>query len=327
MGECRDSVVNATSLFRARAGTDGLPAVRPTGRRIRRSVAASFAILALSSCASAPHQQIETAADAIRVMSFNIRYGTAADGDNAWPLRRALAFAVVRDFAPTVLGVQEALRFQLDELRSVFAHLGEVGVGRDDGVTAGEYSAILYDSRRLRVLDSGTFWLSDTPGTPGSRHWGNRITRIATWARFHDTSLDATFYVFNTHWDHESQRSRERSARLLIDRINDRPHADPVIVTGDFNAGEHNPAVRALLAVPDRTAAAPALLDVFRVMHPDARDAGTFNAFRGDRSGERIDAILVTPDWRITDAGIVHYSVDGRYPSDHFPVTAVIRLP
>lgn len=149
---------------------------------------------------------------------------------------------------PDMVGVQEALRFQLDEIAAEFPRLGEVGVGREDGDEAGEYSAILYDEDRLELVGSDTFWLSDAPEVVASTSWGNRIPRIVTWARFRDRRTHRTFYVFNTHWDHESQPSRERSAALLLERIAAREHPDePVLVTGDFNAGESNPAFTALL--------------------------------------------------------------------------------
>lgn len=265
---------------------------------------------------------------AVRVMTFNIRYGSAPDGENAWPLRRELALRVIRDLGPTVLGVQEALRFQLDEIGGAFPELGEIGVGRDDGAERGEYAAILFDRRRLEVLEQGTFWLSDTPDVAGSTSWGNRIPRIATWARFRDRVTGATFAVFNTHWDHESQPSRERSAALLLDRIRPRVTAgDPVLLLGDFNAGEDNPAFQALVgALRGAPAGAAPLYDTFRALHPDAVETGTYHAFGGDRRGAKIDAVLASCRWRPLDAGIVRVSEDGRYPSDHFPVTATLIL-
>lgn len=262
----------------------------------------------------------------LRVMTFNIRYGTAPDGEHAWPLRRGLTFRAIRDYAPTVLGVQEALRFQLDEIEQELKHYAEIGVGREDGVERGEYSAILYDRERLELLDHGTFWLSDTPEVAGSTSWGNRITRIATWGRFRDRTTRSTFYVFNTHWDHESQPARERSAALLLDRIRTRAVPDdPVLLLGDFNAGEDNAAFQALLAAPAASGALR-LRDTFRAVHPDAPETGTYHAFRGDRSGAKIDAILASAEWQTLDAQIVLLSENGRYPSDHFPVTATLIL-
>ena len=260
------------------------------------------------------------ARDPLNVMSFNIRYGTAPDGNHVWPLRLPLVVQVVTNFDPHVLGVQEALRFQLDELHTQLPGFREVGVGRDDGRTAGEYSAILYDTARLALLDQGTFWLSDTPEVPGSMSWGNRYVRIATWAHFRDRPNGRTFFVFNTHWDHESQPAREQSARLILERMAGRAARDPVLLLGDFNAGESNPAFRALLAD-----ARVRLIDTFRQVHPDAQAVGTYHAFRGDTTGERIDAILVTPEWQVMDAAIVRFAQAGRFPSDHFPVTARLR--
>lgn len=254
-------------------------------------------------------------------MSFNIRYGTAPDGNHVWALRRPVLMKVIRDFDPHVLGVQEALRFQLDELNAAFADFDEVGVGRDDGRRAGEYTAIFYDTTRLGLIEHQTFWLSDTPDLPGSMTWGNRYVRIVTWARFRERTGGRHFYVFNTHWDHESQPARERSAQLILDRIAHRQHQDPVLLMGDFNAGEDNPAFRALL-----TDSIVRLIDTFRERHPDARAVGTYHAFRGDTTGARIDAILTGPGWQVIDAGIVRFSEGGRFPSDHFPVTAVVRL-
>lgn len=254
-------------------------------------------------------------------MSFNIRYGTADDGANSWPFRRDLVFEVIRSYRPDLLGVQEALRAQLDELGAAVPGYTELGVGRDDGRTAGEYSAILFRQGRFEPLESGTFWFSDTPDVPGSTSWGNRITRIATWARLRDVTTNTPFVVFNLHLDHESQPSRERSAAMLARLV--RREQEPVVVLGDFNSGETNPAYRLLT---DSTASPALLRDTFRALHPRDSIVGTFNGFRGDSAGEKIDHILVTRGWRTEDAAILRRSADGRYPSDHFPVTATIRL-
>jgi len=257
----------------------------------------------------------------LRVMSFNIRYGSADDGTNSWPLRHGLVMDVVEEFEPDVLGLQEALRFQLDEIEAEYPHLGEVGVGRDDGETRGEYSAILYDRERLRLVEQGTFWLSDTPERIASTSWGNSITRICTWARFEDREAGGGFHVFNTHWDHRSQPSRERSALLILERIREVVAGGPVLVLGDFNAGEGNPAFRTLVTDGELK-----LADSFRRLHPAQVQAGTFNGFEGTSDGEKIDALLFSPHWQVLEAEIVRDNRDGRYPSDHFPVSAVVAV-
>ena len=160
--------------------------------------------------ADARGRTLQTAGEALTVMSFNIRYGTANDGDNHWSQRREFLFEVVRDENADLVGVQEALAFQIDEILAAVPGYAVVGVGRDDGRARGEFSAILFRRDRFRVADSGTFWFSDTPEVPGSKSWGNTITRISTWARLVDRDGSA-FWHFNLHLDHQSQPSRERS--------------------------------------------------------------------------------------------------------------------
>ena len=257
----------------------------------------------------------------LTAMSFNIRYGTANDGENRWPLRRDFLVDVIREQAADVIGLQEALAFQIDEITAAVPMYAAIGVGRDDGARKGEYSAILFRRDRFQVSDAGTFWFSDTPEVIASTSWGNRITRICTWARLVDRDGRA-FWHFNVHLDHESQPSRERSAALLRKRIAERRlPQEPVIVTGDFNAGEQNAAVSAMTA-------GGAFLDTFRIKHPDEKVAGTFSGFDAARTtGEKIDYVFVPPGAEVIRADILRTSRAGRTPSDHFPVIAHIRLP
>lgn len=256
----------------------------------------------------------------LRVMSFNIRYGTANDGENHWEKRREMVFDLLRSQQSDVIGLQEALRFQLDELQKALPEYAALGVGRDDGKSAGEHSAILYRKSRFSVEESGTFWLSDTPEVPGSKSWGNRITRICTWARLTDRMTGRALYVYNVHLDHESQPSRERSVRLLLERMRARPKAEPILLLGDLNAGEENPATRFLTSQLDFP-----LVDTFRVRHSDAVEVGTFHAFQGVTSGAKIDYVFASLDFYVLDAQIIRENRRGRYPSDHFPVMARLR--
>lgn len=211
---------------------------------------------------------------------------------------------------------------------------GEVGVGRDDGKTVGEYSAILYLSDRFCADEEGTFWFSETPEIPGSRNWGNSIPRICTWMRLVEKASGHGFFVYNVHLDHVSQLSREKSVVLLSERIQNREHPDLVVVIGDFNAGEENPALvylkREVSVGHDddhRSWNTLPLLDTYRVLHADASDVGTSHGFRGDRTGEKIDYIFAPVNVRVLEAEIVYSEQGGRYPSDHFPVIARLHLP
>jgi endonuclease/exonuclease/phosphatase family metal-dependent hydrolase len=257
----------------------------------------------------------------VRTLSFNIRYGTANDGDHAWPNRRGHVVTLIRDHAPHLIGFQEALRFQLDELEQRLHRYQEIGVGRDDGKEAGEYAAIWVDTLRFQVMQSGTFWFSDTPEVPGSKHWGNGITRISTWARLVDRATGDTLRLYNNHWDHQSQPSRERSAALLLQRIaTDGSPGDGILVMGDFNADEANPAARLMV----RSTRVP-LRDTFRAVHPDARVVGTFNSFRGDSTLGKIDFVLADRSWSVRDAGIDRRRFGLLWPSDHFAVWAILQ--
>ncbi len=253
----------------------------------------------------------------LHVMTFNIRYGTAADGENHWLKRREQLFALLQRQQPDVIGLQEALHGQIDEILRAVPGYAYVGVGRADGRRAGEYAAVVYRTARLQARRTDTFWFSDTPGVVKSTSWGNRIERICTWAFFEDDQ-GPSFYLYNVHLDHESQSSRERSVALLLATIAARDPKAPAIVTGDFNAGEQNPAARAMAA---------AFRDSFRIVHPDAREVGTFSGFSPHQTrGDKIDFVFVEPGAEVLEASILRDAVDGRTPSDHFPVTARIRL-
>jgi endonuclease/exonuclease/phosphatase family metal-dependent hydrolase len=277
--------------------------------------------LLFGACSSPqPAEPAEPAAP-LRVMSFNIRYGTANDGLNSWPLRRELVLEVIGNSAPHILGVQEALGFQLDEIEERFEHYGRVGVGRDDGVAAVEISAILFDQKRLKLIDGGTFWLSSTPEVVASTSWGNGITRICTWAKFANKADGTRFHVFNTHWDHRSQPSRVGSAGLILERIAQIASDGPALLMGDFNAGEENPAFVQLVSNPDVP-----LRDSFRVLHPEATGVGTFNGFQGKTDGAKIDSVLVSDHWTLHRGVINREGAGERWPSDHFPVEAELSL-
>jgi len=267
------------------------------------------------------------------IMTFNIRYGSANDGDDSWDKRKDMVCDVIRNHPSDVVGLQEALRFQIDAIREAHPMYGEIGVAREDGNNEGEYSSVLYRTDRFGVGESGTFWFSDTPEVAGSNTWGNACVRICSWARLIETRTGKAFYIFNLHLDHVSQTSREKSAVLLAERIKNRRYKEPFVVTGDFNAGEDNPVIKYLkgqMAVegPDGSKAKTPVpvVDTFRVLHPDDKDVRTAHEFKGTRQGNKIDYIFVPPGTKVIEAQILYDNVDGRYPSDHYPVNARFRL-
>jgi len=265
----------------------------------------------------------------LSVMSFNIRYGTAPDGDDAWELRRDLLLETILAFDPDLLGTQECLQLQAEFLQARLPGRSFVGVGRDDGRQAGEMCAIFYRGDRLEELDAGHFWLSETPDEVASKSWDAALTRIVSWVRLRDRESGRAFIFFNTHFDHMGQVARRESAALLLQKIQEIAGDLPCIVTGDFNADADllgDGPYRVLLGVNRPPSEGELrLTDTYRAVHPRrAAGEGTFNGFTGDASGPRIDWILTSPGWKVLDAGIDRTQRDGRYPSDHFPVTAVV---
>ena len=188
------------------------------------------------------------AADAppLRVMSFNIRLNVASDGPNAWPHRRDWVASLIRFHDADVVGVQEALLDMLVDLDARLPGFARVGVGRADGREGGEFSAILYRADRLALLDQGTFWLSPTPETPGSKGWDAAIERVATWARFRDRRTGCAYLHVNTHFDHVGDQARQESARLIRRRLDSLARGLPAVVTGDLNSDPASVSYRVL---------------------------------------------------------------------------------
>jgi len=311
--------------------------------RFGKIVAVAACALVLAGCErrqSAEPPQVVVAARPgaaleLRLATFNVRYENEEDrGERNWRARLLPAVKAIRAMQPDVFGVQEALHGQVADLRASLSEFGFHGIGRDDGGRAGEYSGIFFRADRFEPdrSDAGTFWLSDTPETPGSKTWGNEIPRIAAWIRLVDRTTGRGFYVFNTHWDHRNQASRERAALLLSERIDGRRQAgEPVVLTGDFNAVEANAAVAYLRGKPVTLAGRPqtwanGLVDAFDARNPGRKDRTTLHFWSGSRAGVRnVDHILVPRGSRVLAAEI--FTGTAPWPSDHFPVCARIVFP
>ena len=282
----------------------------------------SLALLLLatgrSTAAEQPHP-------AVKVMSFNIRYGAADDGDDRWPNRSDLVAETITLFDPDLLGTQEVLGFQADFLKERLSGYGWHGRGRDaDG--DGEQAAIFFREDRFELLDSGHFWLSETPEIPGSVSWDSSLTRICTWVKLADKEADnAEIMFFNTHWDHRGAEARLESAKLIRSRVAALDPSIPVIVTGDFNTFEDRAPYRHL--VLEGFEGRQLLIDSYRSAHTEQQsDEVTFNGFRGAREGQRIDWVLHSPHWVTLLSEINRINENGRFPSDHYPVEAILRL-
>ncbi|HLA13347.1 MAG TPA: endonuclease/exonuclease/phosphatase family protein [Pyrinomonadaceae bacterium] len=264
-----------------------------------------------------------------RVMTFNIRYDEPRDNENAWPNRKELVANTIRFHQADLVGVQEALKRQLTDLERLLPQYDWVGVGRDDGIDKGEFSAILYRKNRFVLLETSTFWLSETPEVPGSKGWDSAYPRVVTWARFRDRTTGKIFFHFNTHFDHSGVRSREESARLLRREIDKVAGARPVVVTGDFNFKESSDGYQILTGkrVEDGTDPETALRDArYLSRHGHHGPTSTFNEFKALVTEMKIDFVLAKGGVDVLQHGVILDTCEGRFSSDHLPVLAEIVL-
>jgi endonuclease/exonuclease/phosphatase family metal-dependent hydrolase len=259
-----------------------------------------------------------------RVLSCNIRYGTARDGENHWEKRKDWLAETIATYDPDLLGTQETLVFQRDYLAKKLPGHEAFGVGRDDGKDKGETAALFFRASRYEKLEGGHFWLSPDPGKVGGLGWDAAITRMASWVKLKDRADPGgpAVLFLNTHFDHVGKTARLESAKLIARKLGELGKGCRLVVTGDFNAGEGTGPYQALFG-----ASAAGLRDAFRTMHPVRKPAeGTFSGFKADAvTGERIDWIGCSADWEVRLAGIDRTAKQGRTPSDHFAVTATLR--
>ena len=252
----------------------------------------------------------------LKVMSYNIRYGTANDGDHVWANRRDAAAAMVMDQHPLVFGVQEALDFQLEYLQENCPGYKYVGVGREDGVSDGEHMAVFYDSERAELVNWGTYWLSETPDVP-SFGWDAACKRTATWTLILDKTTGKHFYFVNTHLDHVGKEARRNGLILLVERIGGmNPEGYPMILCGDFNVFPTDPCLNDLrdLMLDARQTAAET--DPGTTWHNWGKVDGTpgidYIFYKGFKS--------CTSFQRVTKQYL-----EAPFVSDHYPVTAILE--
>ncbi|HEX6890904.1 MAG TPA: endonuclease/exonuclease/phosphatase family protein [Chryseolinea sp.] len=256
-------------------------------------------------------------AQQVKVMTYNIRLDTPVDSINQWPKRTQKVVDLIRKYDPDILGVQEAIHHQLMDLVKNLPQYDYVGVGRDDGKTKGEYSAILYKKNKFSVLQQGTFWLSETPDVPGSKSWDAAITRVASWAKLRDNKTKKDFLSINTHFDHIGKEARRNSADLLKKKANELGKTLPVIITGDFNCTRSDP--------PYSTIMDPQGIKLTDPL--PGEPVGTFCGFKVNGIECRaIDYLFCTEHWTASDYNVITDNDGKYYPSDHLPVMTTFTL-
>ncbi|ROI03536.1 endonuclease/exonuclease/phosphatase family protein [Chryseobacterium sp. G0240] len=253
------------------------------------------------------------------VMSFNIRLNVASDKENAWPERKQDVADLLMYYHPDYFGVQEALPDQMKDIKNGLKNYDYIGVGRDDGKEKGEFSAIFYDTNRLEVIRSGTFWLSETPERP-SKGWDAALNRICTYAVFKDKKSKKEFLAMNLHFDHVGNVARVKSSELLLKKIKElNPKNLPVTLSGDFNLTDDSEPIKIL---------SQNLKDSFYNSETKPYGpAGTFTAFNvNEIPKDRIDYIFVKGMKIKSLRHINDRRPNLLYPSDHFPVLAELSL-
>ncbi|MCE7057287.1 endonuclease/exonuclease/phosphatase family protein [Algoriphagus sp. AGSA1] len=254
----------------------------------------------------------------LKVASYNLRMDTPRDSMNAWPHRKENVKALIQYHDFDIVGTQEAFIHQLNDLLEMpgFAF---VGVGRDDGKSAGEHSAIFYKTEKFDLLDSGNFWLSETPDKPGLGWDATCCNRIASWALLKDRKTKKDFYVFNAHFDHQGVEARKESGKLMIQKIREIAKNKPIICTGDFNSTPDTEQIIALSAF---------LKDSYTsTKMPPYGPIGTSNGFRFTAPMKnRIDYVFVSEDFQVLKYAVLTDAKEQRYPSDHLPVVATVQF-
>jgi endonuclease/exonuclease/phosphatase family metal-dependent hydrolase len=254
------------------------------------------------------------------VMTFNVRYGSAKDGDNAWEKRRDLLCETIQRSDPDILGVQECLDFQAEFIAESLPDYAWLGLGREkDG--KGEMTAIFYKKEALVPIEYGNFWLSETPDIPGSKSWDTSLTRIATWIRFYHPATKTFFHHLNTHFDHRGREARAQSARVVAERLAPLGGDYPILVTGDFNAVGGS-------SQPWKNFKSAGFRDAWLEAEEREGPVTTWSGFTMPdlKSDRRIDWVLARGSVKILRCASLDFNENGRFPSDHLPVFCRVSI-
>ena len=248
----------------------------------------------------------------VTIATYNIRYNNPDDSLNSWPNRKENVKALIRFHDFDIFGTQEGLIDQMNGISEMEAY-ARTGHGRDDGKEAGEHSAIFYKKDRFKLIESGDFWLSETPEKPGKGWDAKCCNRICSWGKFQDIQTKKIFYFFSVHFDHQGIVARKESGKLMVKKIQEIAKNAPVICVGDFNSTPETEQIQAMQTI---------LNDSYKVTQdPPYGPVGTFNAFKFDAPMKhRIDYIFVSKGIKVLKYGVLTDAKDQRYPSDHQPV-------
>ena len=248
--------------------------------------------------------------------TFNIRYDNPEDSLNNWQYRKDTVanFILAQDI--DIIGMQEVLQNQLEDLKARLPEYAEIGVGREDGKTKGEYAPIFFKKDKFEILDSNTFWLSQYPDSIGFIGWDGACTRIATWAKIKDKRNGKIFMAINTHFDHVGTEARRKGALLIIDKIKEIVGNEPAVLTGDFNVNEESEAYKTI------TTNNFVLKDAHKVASNKSGVDYTFHNFGrlNPDNYYKIDFIFITPQIKVNSSYIPKEAdKNGQFLSDHNP--------
>lgn len=262
---------------------------------------------------------LNISAQTFTVATYNLRYDNRSDSGNLWVNRAPIQANLIRFHDFDIFGIQEGLKNQIDDLSKALPQYSRYGIGRDDGKDAGEHSAIYYKKDKFKLLKSGDFWLSQTPDKPGKGWDATCCNRICSWVQLQDNASKKKFYMFNVHFDHQGVVARVESAKLMIEKIKAIAGKDPVLFTGDLNGGRTSEWYKYL-------ANSGVVIDSHSLAKDPYENNASFNSFRTPRGMEAIDHIFVTKQFTVKKWGILTDTYFGKYPSDHFPIMAVVSL-
>ncbi len=274
-----------------------------------------MAVFLISACTKQP--------TTIEVISFNIRLDHAGDGINQWKHRIPLVQNYLEEKQPAIIGMQEVLPKQLNDLKNIMKDYDFVAAGREDGRNTGEACPVFFDKKRFSLKNSGHFWLSETPDKAGSMSWGTHYPRIVSWVELTNKEKRNTLFFFNTHFSHISEEARIKSAKMLLKEIKRIAGEKPVILTGDFNTPAESGPYNTIINSADETFS---LINAEEIAETKSNGNITYNAFDPGYEGTRIDFIFVNKEFGVKKHTVDEIKEDSLFISDHYPVRATLQM-